>query len=117
MNKFLLKVITILKKNLDKLYYSQYTLQRETLIREMFPWIQQIWEYKHIDIYIRNHNITEIDDLIKTIYSFYRWEVNRFILEWKIENINNLQWLLDFIYSIRSFQEEILRQNNLSDNT
>ena len=116
MNKILLKVITILKKNLDKIYYSQYTPSRETLIREMFPWIEKIWEYNYIDIYIRNHNITDIEELIKVIYSFYWWEVNKYILLWEIENINKLQWLLDFIYSIKSFQEEVLSKNNLLNN-
>jgi hypothetical protein len=100
-----------LKKYIDKLYYNKYTHDRETLIREMFPNIENIWEYKHIDFYLRNSTISQTNDLVKAIWAFYWWEVARLTKENKYDEIMKYQWLIDFSQTIKDYHEYVLTEN------
>lgn len=106
------KILTYIKKIVDKYYYNEYTYDKDTLIREMFPWIINIWEYKKIDSFLRKNSPSDISDLIEAIWAFYRWEVDRCTKEWKFQEIERYQWLIDFSQSIRDYQEYILLNKN-----
>lgn len=110
MNDLKFKIISWLKKSIDRVYYNSYNLKRETLVREMFPWINNVWEYKYIETYIRNNNLSNILDLVKVIHSYYRWEVNTLISIWKIDEIKNLKWLLDFSIALRDYKDRVMSE-------
>jgi hypothetical protein len=104
------KILGALKKIIDKQYYKYYTLDRETLIRQMFPGIHSIWEYTRIDIFFRNNGPEKVDEIIKLIWTYYRWEVERLNMEWKFSEIERYQWIVDFIQAIKDYQEYILTE-------
>lgn len=109
MNELKKLILVWLKKTIDKMYYVEYSKPKETLIREMFPWIDNVWEYKLLDTYIASHNnMNEIYTLIRVIHSFYRWEVNSLIANWKVDEINNYKWLLIFANSLKDFYDVYL---------
>jgi hypothetical protein len=112
MNNFRFKIIKWLKKVIDKAYYSEYTYNRETLIREMFPWIISIWEYKNLNTFILNNNIENINSIVKIIWDYYWGEVQRYTFEKNFQKIESLQWLLDFSQSIKDYYEYASRLNN-----
>lgn len=112
MKTFRQKILTYIKKFIDKLYYSEYNYNKDTLIREMFPWIVNIWEYKKIDLFLKNNSTSDILDLIEVIWAFYWWEVYRCTKEWKFQEIEKLQWLIDFAQSIKDYQEYIILNKN-----
>lgn len=102
------KILQFLKKNIDKRYYNYYSMDRETLIREMFPWISKIWEYNELDLFLKNTTVSSTATLMKVIWTFYWWEVNRLTAEWKFSEIEKYQWLLEFVQAVRDYQEYIL---------
>lgn len=104
------RIIKFIKKYIDKIYYLHYTRDRETLVREMFPWINYIWEYRFIDLYLKNSTPESLDSIIKVIFTFYRWEVNRLTLEWKFQWIERYQWLLDFCQSLKDYQQYVFEE-------
>lgn len=109
-------ILKWLKQKVDKLYKKEYNVTQETLVREMFPWIYNVWEYKFLNNYIASHcSINEITDLIKVIHSFYWWEINQLIASWKIESINDYRWLLIFANNLKDFYDIYVQ--NLKDNT
>ena len=108
MKKYTFILLRILKKIIDKAYYNQYTYNRETLVREMFPWIYNIWELKEIDSFVRNWSVTQTNELVKAIWAFYWGQVSRLTSAWKYAEIEKYQWLLDFCQAIRDYQEYIL---------
>lgn len=101
-------IITWLKKKLDKLYYSEYTLSRETLIREMFPWVNAIWDYKKINEYIASHSLDEVTKVIEILYSFYWWEVHLLVNSWKEDDVKYLKWILSFALMLERFKDQYL---------
>lgn len=101
-----------LKKIIDKIYYTEYTFNKETLIREMFPWISNVWWYELLNIFFRNYSPTQVDEFIKIIWAYYRWEVERLTLLWKFSEIERFQWLLDFAQALKDYQDYILRELN-----
>ena len=113
MNDIKIKIVVWLKKKLDKIYYNQYTLSRETLIREMFPWINRVWEYDHLETFMRNTSVSQLLDLITVIYSYYWGEVNALISVWKIDEINKLKWLLDFANAIRDYKDRVMSEETI----
>ena len=108
MNNLKLKILSWMKKYLDRMYYNLYNLDRGPLVREMFPWIYDIWEYKHIETFVRNNSMQQISDLSQVAYSYYRWEVNTLISIWKIDEIKSLKWLLDFASTLREYKERVM---------
>jgi len=116
MNKFLLILVKWLKLKLDKIYYSEYTLSRETLIREMFPWLNAIWEYKKLSEYIASHSHEEISKLIEILYSFYWWEANLLVHSNKEDDVKYLKWILEFALALERFREAYLIEKNNSEN-
>jgi hypothetical protein len=108
MKLYIFNLLKIVKKIIDKAYYNQYTYNRETLVREMFPWIVSIWEYKEIDSFLRHWNITQTNDIVRAIWAFYWGKVKELTSAWKYVEIEKYQWLLDFCQSIRDYQEYIL---------
>jgi len=105
----MLAIIIWLKKYVDKLYYSKYTLgERGALIRTMFPWITKVWEYKTLESFLITTSLAEIDQLTWAIMSYYWWEVERLTLKWEFEWIRRYQGLVDFCQSIQDFSKENL---------
>lgn len=113
--KILLPIIKWLKFKFDKLYYSEYNFNRETLIRKMFPWLNAIWEYKKINEYIASHSYEETNKLIEILYSFYRWEVNMLVNSNKEDDVKYLKWVLDFALALERFREAYLIEKNNSE--
>lgn len=111
MKEFCFTMLTFVKKFIDKLYYSKYTRSRETLIREVFPWINYIWDYSTVELFLKSSNPTAVSDLIKVITTFYWWEVNRLTIQNDFQWIVRYQGLLDFCQSLRDYQEYILEEN------
>ena len=107
---FFTKLIFIIKKKIDKLYYSKYNLSVETLAREMFPWLTAIWEYKKINEYIASHSFEEVQKIIEILYSFYWGEVNLLVHTWKVDDVKNLRWLLDFALALERFRDQYLSE-------
>lgn len=107
-------MIKYIKKQIDKIYYSQYNPWRETLIREMFPWIINVWEYKEVEIFFKNMSIQQTSYLIKTIWAFYWGEVNRLTLEGKFDKIERLQGLIDFTVFLKDYEEYALSQQRIN---
>lgn len=117
MKKIKKKLILWLKKNIDKIYYTEYTFNKETLIREMFPWITGVWEYEALNVFFRNSSPNQIHEFIKIIWAYYRWEVQRLTLEDNPAEIKRFQWLLDFAQALKDYQDYILIENNkIKDN-
>ena len=108
MNILKLKLIKWLKKSLDRIYYNSYTLERGPLIREMFPWIYNVWAYAHFETFIRNNDVSQIAIIIEVVTSYYRGEVDSLIAVWKIEEIKNLKWLLDFASYLRDYKDRVM---------
>lgn len=109
-------IITKLKKFIDKIYYNQYYGGREILIREIFPWINNVWEFKELTKFLNSQDSTNITILIKVIWDFYWWEVSRLSLDWKFSEIERNQWLLDFAQSLKDYNFLLMREAN-EDNT
>jgi len=103
-------IIRLLKKIIDKQYYKYYTEDKETLIRQMFPWIQQVWEYKKLSLFLQSNGPQQINDIIEIIWAYYRWEVERLNMEWKFSEVERYQWLVDFSQSLRDYQEYVLTE-------
>lgn len=112
--RILLTIISILKKYIDKLYYNYYTYNRETLIREMFPWITKVWEYEKLNEYIVSHSLQEITMIASMLTSYYWWEANSLILKNREEDIKYLKWILDLALTLERFKEANLTENNSS---
>lgn len=110
MKKLYKIILSLLKKSIDKLYYSEYTFRRETLIREMFPWINAIWDYKKINEYIATHSQNEVTHIIEILYSFYWWEVNLLVHQWKEDEVKNLKWILTFALTLERFRDQYLNE-------
>lgn len=115
MKKLLLKCLLITKKLIDKLYYSYYTADKEALIREMFPWINYIWDYSHIDLFLKTTSYDSLDSIVKVITTFYWGEVWRLTIENKFQQIERYQGLLEFCVSIRDYQQYLLLEQNKKD--
>lgn len=109
------KIIKWLKVKVDKIYYSVYTTDEWTLIREMFPWINSIWEYKHINTFLRNNRPSDISLLMNVITAYYWWEVKRLTEEGNFQTIERYQWLLDFIQDIRDYQAYLVEQSTAEE--
>lgn len=106
-----LLIILYIKKNLDKIYYSQYTSKWETLIRNMFPWISNINEYKTLQDYIVTHPSEDVSTIIKILYSFYWGEVNLLVHSWREDDVKYLKWILDFAKLLDTYRVEYLNNN------
>lgn len=104
------KIIVKVKKFIDNIYYKDYYENREILIREIFPWVNHVGEFKYLDLFLKNHNTTDIENLVKVIWDFYWWEVSRLSLEWKFSSIERNQWLLDFAQSLKDYNIMLLRE-------
>ena len=116
MRKIYMGLLLWLKKKLDRIYYSEYTFSRETLIRKMFPWVIDIWEYKKINEYIASHSFDEITKVIEIMYAFYWGEVNMLVHSWKEDEIKYLKWILDFSLTLQRFKEQYLIEQESSKN-
>lgn len=112
----LMYIIAFLKKRIDRIYYSEYTISRETLIREMFPWLKAIWEYKKVNEYIASHSFEEIEKIIEILYSFYRWEVSIFVHTNKEDDVKYLKWILDFALALERFRDQYLSERESEKN-
>ena len=104
-------IITQLKKIIDKLYYSKYSVSREILVREIFPWTYNVWEYKTLQNFLKSQDQSSIALLIKVIWDFYWWEVSRLSLEWKFSSIERNQGLIDFAQSLKDYNSMLLRES------
>lgn len=118
MEKMLIKVIRFVKIRIDKLYYSLYTPTNETLIREMFPWVNTLTQqdYSTINNFLLNTSPSTLADLIKVITTFYWLEVNREILKWNLQWVTKYQWLIELCDSLTDFQRMYLAQKAEEDN-
>lgn len=104
-------IITLIKKYIDKIYYTKYSTDREILVREIFPWAYNVWEYKALTSFLKSQDQTSITLLIKVIWDFYWWEVSRLSLEWKFSSIERNQGLLDFAQSLKDYNSMLLRES------
>ena len=116
MNDLFFKIISIIKKWVDKLYYSRYTLKRETLIREMFPWVNTLTldDYSVINNFLVTITPSDLSKLIKVITTFYWLEVNRCVTSGNIQWIIKFQWLIDLCDSLADAQVILLREEEWS---
>ena len=118
MKELLFKVLKIIKKYVDKLYYSQYTWDTETLIRQMFPWVSTLTtqDYSVINNFLLNTTPAELSKLTNVITTFYWLEVNREILKNNLQWIVKYQWLIELSNSLTDFQRIYLaeRANELN---
>ena len=109
----MLKIIIFLKKFIDKLYYIKYNAwNKEILIRQMFPWIEKVWEYSKIEDFLQGRSTSEIDQVVSTIMSYYWWEVARLNSNKNHDEIWSLQWLVDFCQSLKDYLNELYILNN-----
>lgn len=109
--KLIKRIIPWIKKYVDKIYYSEYTLSRETLIREMFPWINNIWEYKKINDFLLTHDISELNDIIWIIYSFYWGQVSILVHNNKESEVIHYKWLLELVFNLERFRDVYISEN------
>lgn len=107
-------VLKLIKKQVDKQYYSLYNPWREALIREMFPWVINVWEYKEAEMLFQNISLQQVAYLNKTIGAFYWGEVNRYTLEGKFDRIERLQGLIDFGIFLKDYEEYALSQQRVN---
>jgi hypothetical protein len=104
-------IIILLKKIIDKIYYNRYYVWREILIRKIFPWIKNVWDYKKLNNFLKETDISSVNRLIEIVWDFYRWEVSRLSLEWKFSTIERYQWLLDFAQALEDYQMLLLKES------
>ena len=119
MKNIFIKFIEFLKNKIDKLYYSLYTHNDETLIRKMFPWVNTLTQqdYSTINNFLINISPTMLDDLTKVITTFYWIEVNREILKWNLQWVVKYQWLIELCNSLIDFQRMYLAQKAEENNS
>lgn len=112
MKKIYLYLLSIIKNNVDKLYYSQYTRDNGTLIRKMFPWVKTLTQqdYSVIENFLINTSPVQLENIVKVITTFYWMEANRHILANNIQWINKLQWLIELCESLTDFQRLYLAE-------
>ena len=103
-------IIVQLKKIIDKIYYSKYYTSREILIREIFPGVSNIWEYKYLTKYLNTQDANSVDELIKVVWDFYWWEVSRLGMEGKFTSIERFQGLIDFTQSLKDYKLMLLTE-------
>lgn len=104
------KIITAIKKFVDKIYYNGYYDRREILVREIFPNIKEIGEYKKLSTFLETQDHSSVDRLIEVITDFYWWEVSQLSLDWKFSSIERYQWLLDFAQSLKDYRMVVQRE-------
>ena len=114
MNKYILKIISIAKKYIDKAYYSYYTLDKEALIREAFPWINYVGDYTNITLFMKTNSLDTLETISQVITTYYWWEVNRLIKEDNFQQIERYQWLLDFCQSMKDYKTYLNIEENES---
>jgi len=108
----IITIIRYLKNFVDKLYYNKYNLwERETLIRQMFPWINKVWEYETLNLFLKDKSLSDLDQLLKTLMSYYWWEVARHAEANNTTAIREMKGLLDFCQSVKDYINELYNLN------
>lgn len=111
--KILIVIVKWLKETVDKLYYSKYTLgERGALIRTMFPWINQVGEYRKLTDFLSHTSPVDLSLITEAITSFYWGEVSRLTSSNKFNEIERYQGLIDFCQSVKDYSEEAHNLNN-----
>jgi len=89
-----MKILTFIKHFFDKQKDVTYnSLDRETLVRKMFPWIHRLDDKKTLDRLLKS-----LDPDIRKVLNTYYWsEVNQLIELKKYWEIIKYEWILKFI--------------------
>jgi hypothetical protein len=119
MKQLLIKLLWIIKKFVDKLYYSQYTADNEALIRQMFPWVNTMTtqDYSVINNFLISTSPADLSRLVQVITTFYWLEVNREILKNNLQWVIKYQWLIELCDSLTDFQRIYLAERAKELNT
>ncbi len=103
----ILFILTKLKKIVDNWYYKKYhQFNQETLVRTMFPWIINVDSYGRLNTYLLTQSPSELDQLVKAIFSYYWAEVATLHSKYDYESVSQLKWLHDFALMLQSYSRE-----------
>lgn len=114
MKNIIFNILTFIKKCVDKAYYSMYTLDTETLIRKMFPWVETITQqdYSVINNFLLTTSPADLQRIVNVITTFYWIEVNREIWKHNIQWITKYEWLIELCNSLTDFQRIYLAEKS-----
>ena len=108
------RLIRWMKKKIDKIYYSKYhSGNREALIRETFPGIHEVWEYKQLDSYLVTLGEDSKRQLINALMSFYWGEISILNANKNYQKASEYEWIVTFCSMVQAYVAElsILNEN------
>lgn len=106
-NPFGMKILSIVKKYVDFLYYKKYhQYNQETLVRTLFPWIINVDSYWRLNTFLLTQSPSQLDQLVNAILSYYWAEVGILHSKNNYEAVVQLKWLYDFAMNLKSYAHE-----------
>lgn len=99
-------IIFSLKRYIDKLYFRIYNVSgRESMIRNMFPWHENINDYSYLSSYIANNDFSEITTIRKLLMSFYWNEVAELLSNGNVNEVAKYEGILKFVDLVSTYKE------------